>query len=218
MTERSNRGGFTLVEVLVALAITALLTMILYTSFSGLTGSAAALNRYSEKYRQIVLFMNQFSGDVTGAFYSRDLPYSNFSLTERNMAGESVSELSFVSFSHQFVSVDPGATDIIRVTYKPGIDDDGNIFIVREIEPNPQVPAYGDSMSETLLTGISSFRILAVTGEDTEDEEWEAESKLKLPDRIAVSIAFTDGGSVKKEFFIGLTKEVSRFWNSGRRR
>jgi prepilin-type N-terminal cleavage/methylation domain-containing protein len=217
MMKKAHKLGFTLIEVLVALAITSLLTVILYTSFTGLTTTAGALEGYSEKYRQIVLFMNQLSSDVTGAFYSAALPYADFSLTERNLGGESISELAFSCFSHQFIDIDPGGTDIVRVTYKPGMDDDGNIFVLREIEPNLQVPAYEETLSEPVLTDISSFLVRAVTGEDTEDEEWETKKKLKLPDRIRITVAFTDGRSFDKDFFIRLTGDVNRFGNSGKR-
>lgn len=217
MMKRRKESGFTLIEVLVALAITSLLTLILYTSFSGLTGSAGALEDYSEKYRQIVLFLNQLASDVTGTFYSTNLPFSDFSLTEKNLVGESVSELSFSCFSHQLIDIDPAGTDIIRVTYRPEIDDDGNIYVLREIEPNLQLPAYEGVLSEPVLTDISSFSIRAVTGEDTEDKEWESEKRMELPERISIFVAFTDGRSIEKDFFIRLTGDVSRFGNSGKR-
>lgn len=216
MNMRQNRG-FTLIELLVALAITSMLTLILYTSFSGLTGSAGALQDYSVRYRQTVLFLNQLANDISGAFYSPTLPFSDFSLTEKNMGGESISELSFSCFSHQFIDVDPRGTDIMRVTYRPDMDDDGKISIIREIDLNFQIPGYEETMKERFLTDIASFSVKAVTGEDTEDSEWKIGEKLKLPERLRVSIVFPNGRTLKEEFFLRLSGEVSKFGNSGKR-
>lgn len=217
MMYRLARNGFTLIEVLVALAITSVLTLILYASFSGLTGSSNALESYSLKNRQAVLFLNQMSNDMAGAFYSSALSYADFILTERNMAGENISQISFSCFSQQLIDIHRTATDIIKVTYRPEIDDEGNLFILREVQPNLQIPEYEETLTERVLTGISSFSINALTGEDTSDTEWDSRNKMKLPERIRVSVTFSDSRALSEEFFLRLSGNVSRFGNSGKR-
>ena len=61
---RGARGGFTLVELLVALAIFAILSAFAYRSLATLLDSREALERESRKWRDVALFVARVERDV----------------------------------------------------------------------------------------------------------------------------------------------------------
>ena len=61
---RSRAAGFTLVELLVALAIFAVITALSYRSLAALLDSREALEKDSRKWRDVALFVGRFERDV----------------------------------------------------------------------------------------------------------------------------------------------------------
>jgi general secretion pathway protein J len=67
---RARRGGFTLVELLVALAIFAILAAFAYRSLGAMLDSRVALERESRKWRDVTLFVGRLERDL-GAVLER---------------------------------------------------------------------------------------------------------------------------------------------------
>jgi general secretion pathway protein J len=68
---RRARAGFTLVELLVALAIFAILSAFAYRSLGTLLDSRAALERESRKWRDVALFVARIERDVQASLNRR---------------------------------------------------------------------------------------------------------------------------------------------------
>lgn len=220
MTRQRKDRGFTLVEILVALSITSLISLILLIAFSGITRSGKALKSYSERYRQSVMAMEQILRDFTGILYSTDAPFTHFSLTERNLGGEEASEISFSTFSLQFTKILPGGTDIIAVHYKPVLSDDGETLTVsRVVKINPQVDSFKETLEDDILRGISSFTIEASPLDSkAKEREWDSDARKAVPDKIAVTLAYPDGYTLTRTFYLPVGTASKDYLRSGRRK
>ncbi len=219
MISDRKKKGFTLIEILVALAITSMISLILLMAFTGITRSEGALKEYSARYRQAIMAMEQISRDVRGIFYSSQIPFSSFTLTEKNIGGSFNSAASFSSFSLQLTDVVPGGTDLISVRYRPVMDDEGeSISIIREISMNPQIPSFEEVLEEPILSGIEGFLIEALSGgENNGTREWDSAEKKSIPERVRITIRFTDGYFLDRTLYIPLGSAVEKSILSGKR-
>src|SRR3972149_4170501 len=68
----TKNNGFTLIEVLVAVALTALLLTALYSAFFSIAGAGATANKASVRYSQGGRFLDRFAIETRSAYYSRD--------------------------------------------------------------------------------------------------------------------------------------------------
>ncbi|RMG58525.1 MAG: prepilin-type N-terminal cleavage/methylation domain-containing protein [Deltaproteobacteria bacterium] len=217
---KGKRRGFTLVEILVALAVLSVLTLLLYLSFLSITNTSSAVEEYSKRTRILLHFLTTLERDLSGAFYTSSFPPARFSLSEVELGGERLSSLGFTAFTPDFSSVLEGATEITAIEYEPEIEENGETFrIVRKVTLNPHIPDYEREVSGTVLTGVRSFRVLAFDNRDDRDgaASWDTEGKRKLPWKVTVEVTLDDGLSVSRSFPLPLTGAVSTFFNSGRR-
>ncbi len=210
--------GLTLVEILVALAITAIVTAILYGSFDSISRTSSAIEEYSSKLREIVFFMDTLEKDISGAFFSSRAGFTHFELYEKDMAGTTGSELSFTTFNTSFLEIIDLSTDIVEVKYESELAEDGeSIIITRTVHLNPQIPSSEFSIKSPVLSGIRSFELEAIDDSGDEKKTWNSGETLKLPSKIRVKIELTDGYSLSRDIPIPLTGDAGEFINSGGR-
>ena len=74
MKRRAFARGFTLVELLVAVAVLAFVTMLLYGAFSGMKRSRDGLTRMQGRYREGRLALARFVRDLESAYISSHAP------------------------------------------------------------------------------------------------------------------------------------------------
>ena len=72
--KRRGSAGFTLVEVLVAVAILASISALIYGAFAGLKRSKEGIERVADRYREGRLALDQLSRDLQSAYLSLHSP------------------------------------------------------------------------------------------------------------------------------------------------
>jgi general secretion pathway protein J len=192
---RAAASGFTLIEVVMALAIFALMGGILYGAFS-LSHSAVEKSdtnaTRSQKQRAIA--------DLLGSYIRSAFPYHE-SPQDKTVyfAGES-SGLSFVSAYSQGM----GGRGMAKISISKDEDDTGlEVLKLAETVPVRIGADAGQSHTLVLLTNVREFR-LAYLDPQAEDEKWEdrwdGQDRGRLPRAVRLSYLDENGKEVRWTF------------------
>ena len=120
-TVKASSHGMTLLEVIVAVAIIAMVSVLIYGAFDGMMRGKRAVAETNQRYREWRLAIRRLSREIPSAFISGHVPY-NQSLIVRDtlFMGEKHSpadRLDFTSFSYRRVLRDVHETDQSELSY-----------------------------------------------------------------------------------------------------
>ncbi|MEP6943463.1 MAG: type II secretion system minor pseudopilin GspJ [Betaproteobacteria bacterium] len=190
---RARRRGFTLLEVLIALAIVATLAVLGYRALAAMSESETRLAAEAERWRTLDLFFARLEGDLRQAIpraarldQVREAPWlAGASDAEGNAA------LAFSRAGPEF-NVEPGSAGqrlqyrfregAIEVVYWPGYDR------VRAMVPTVYA----------LLNGVSRFRLAYLTKSGAWVENWPVSGESELPQAARVELVLANGESIQR--------------------
>ncbi|HEY2862751.1 MAG TPA: type II secretion system minor pseudopilin GspJ [Casimicrobiaceae bacterium] len=184
--------GFTLLEVLIAIAIVALLSLLGYRALASLSESESRLALEGTKWRTLDLFFSRLEGDLREAI---PRPARSGAVTEPSwLAGVDANGNGALAFSRagpEF-ALDPGSggqrlgyrlrNGNIEVLYWPGFDRP------RESEPAPY----------TLLSGVTQFRLTYLTASGRWIDSWPLPGEGDLPRAARVLITLSSGEEIQR--------------------
>ena len=176
-----RNSGFTLIEVLVAVALTAVLLAALYGAFFSIAGAGASANRASTRYAEAGRFLERFAIETRSAYYRRDNPYTLFEgeRTSRH------SEVAFTSFTFPLGSGDAPGSDLIAIRYS--IEKDGERrHLVKEVWS----PYTGGMMSFRAVEEIGDFEVSFF---NDWSKAWDAKLEGTLPKAVRVKLILSTG-------------------------
>jgi len=206
-----RRCGFTLFEILIAIAILAIVLTIAYSSFSALSGRIASAETTSRVYHIARITMDRMSMDLSNAYLKK-----NETETEQLFSFEYVpssdgltwNRFSFTSTAHMALRSDEQGLDLCRISYE-----------LRPEDENSDNKRYSLYRSDTalFLNGVaapaiqigSRFSRFEVLFFDTGDEPlsaWDSttgDHKNALPQRIVVSFTIEDEYGQEHDFSSG---------------
>ena len=129
---RNNRKGFTIVELVIVIAVIAVLAAVLIPTFSGITDKANKTARLQETRNAMVEYMTENDGYIaegTVFMYDDDTDYyfvySDGKLTERNASDVSVEGYVAVPLSSKVSVYELAPVDDEPVDDEPA-DDENN--------------------------------------------------------------------------------------------
>lgn len=128
MSRRASQRGLTLLEVLVAIGILALVGTLIYGAFDGMQRSRTGLARIDERYHQGRQALARMSRELQSAFLSLHQPqvYANSVRTTIFLGtdGGTSDRVDFTSFSHQRLMRNVHESDQNELSYFLGRDPD----------------------------------------------------------------------------------------------
>ena len=188
----ARRSGFTLLEVLIAIAIVALLALMGYRALAALSDSESRLSMEAARWRTLDLFFARLEADLREAV---PRPARNGSAREPawlavvDTAGNGA--LAFSRAGPEF-AIDPGSAGQrlgyrlrnggIEVLYWGGYDRP------RNSEPS----AY------TLLSGVVRFRLSYLTAAGRWVESWPLAGESDLPRAARVAVTLASGEEIER--------------------
>ncbi len=178
-----RNDGFTLVEVLVAIALTALLLTALYSAFFSIAGAGATANRASERYAEAGRFLERFAIETRSAYFMRGNPYTLFEgdRTRRH------SEVAFTSFTYPPALGDAPGSDLIAQRYS--VERDGEKkHLLKEVWS----PYTGGMMGFRALQDVGDFEVSFYNGKDWA-KAWDARLEGALPKAVRVKLTLSTG-------------------------
>lgn len=222
---RRSPRGFTLMEIMVAVSITALMGAMIAVSFNTSFNAKEVVEAEAERYRMIRVGMARMAREIGSAFVSdrydpRRFRDSNDRPT--NFIGER-DKLLFTTFAHQRLYTDAKESDQAVVEYSLQISTEresrGRQDLVRRVNPNVD-----DRMDRGGSTDVLIENVKRVEFEywDTDRKEWDdewdtrrSERKAILPTRVRINVVAADeeGKEVRysTQTRIMLNTELPRF-------
>jgi prepilin-type N-terminal cleavage/methylation domain-containing protein len=204
-TPTRRAAGFTLLEVLISLAILGFMLVIAWGTIISTTKAKRHFEAVQERYRNVRAAEARIERDLSMAFLtenedSTSVEKRSFFVGESSMSYDTV---RFATLAHQRLMADANESEQAYIHYFTGPDpDDKQLTHLyrretrRLANPNERwdtVP--GDT--DVLISGISKFKL---SYWNLADKEWEetwstlsADGKQgKLPDRVRITLAFED--------------------------
>jgi general secretion pathway protein J len=187
-----NRRGFTLLELLVALAIFSLLSVLGYRAVAALTASESQLSAEAQRWQALDALFARLEGDFRQAIPRaaregavRAAAWSG-TLDARNNAA-----LRFTRAGPEF-AVDPGsagqrigyrlAGDTLEVVYWPRVDN----------APGVTPAAYG------LVSGVASFRLDYLGTDGAWRDRWPILGEPEVPRGVRILLTLAGGERIER--------------------
>lgn len=215
-----SRGGFTLLEILLALSVLSIVLLLLLSAFTGAARVRETLSSRSREYRQIRLVLDRAGTDLMGAFATSAREESALSLREDQLSGMPAATLTFTAFRLPDGDGGHPPAEIVKIRYSPRIGADGvTLDLHREQSDLPFIENKIPLRESAVAKGLRGFRIELYDG-TTWVKEWPTggRSKTAMPKKAAVTLAGARGETYRREVNIPLAgQEGSMTW-SGRRR
>jgi general secretion pathway protein J len=188
----AKRSGFTLLEVLIAIAIVALLALMGYRALSALSESESRLSAEATRWRTLDLFFARLEADLREAVprparsgAAREAAW----LAAVDAAGNGA--LAFSRAGPDF-AIDPGSigqrlgyrlrNGSIEVLYWPGYDR----------------PRNGEPAAYALLSGVTQFRLSYLTGTGIWVDSWPIGGEADLPRATRVMVTLASGEEIER--------------------
>jgi general secretion pathway protein J len=194
MTTRATgaRRGFTLLEVLLAIAIVALIAALGYRALASLSDSETKLAAEATRWRTLDLFFSRLEGDLRQAMPraarlsdTREPPW---------LAGVDASGNSAIAFSRagpEF-ALEPRSAGQ-RLAYR---FNNGSVEVLYWASYDR--PRGLDPTAYTLLDGVSSFRLAYLTQGGAWADTWPRAGESELPRGVRVQLTLASGEAIER--------------------
>lgn len=201
MTRRESRG-FTLMEVMIGVAITALMGALVAASFQTGIQAKEVVEGEAEHYRMVRAAMNRMTREIGAAFVSDAYDarrYRDQSERPTNFIG-SRDRLLFTSLSHQRLYTDSKETDQVILEYSvknsPDREARNRDDLIRRANPLIEDRMERGGHEDILFEGIKEIEFAYWDSEKKEwDDEWDTrriERKAILPTRVRITLIAKD--------------------------
>ncbi|MFO0619022.1 MAG: type II secretion system protein GspJ [Polyangiaceae bacterium] len=197
IARRARARGLTLIEVIVALGIMALVSVVLYGAFDGMARTRTSLEKLGDRYQQGRSAISRISRELQSAFISLHEPL-DASLTTRKtlFVGRSdrpADRVDFTSFSHLRVNAETHESDQNELSYFGSPNPNGGVDLVRReskyIDADPQ---HG-GVVQVLAEDVQLFKLEYLDGVSGQwNTSWDTTqldlASLRLPAQIRVEL------------------------------
>jgi general secretion pathway protein J len=194
MTMRPERvcAGFTLIEVLLAVAILALIAVLGYRAVAALSGSETKLAAEATRWRTLDLFFARLEGDLRQAMprtarlsETREAAW----IAAADAAGNS--SLAFSRAGPEFTLEPRSAGQRLAYRYRDGAVD--VLYWASYDRPRGALPT-----AYTLLDGVARFQLAYLARDGTWADAWPRAGESELPRAIRVRLTLASGELIER--------------------
>ena len=167
MSGRSPRArsarGFTLVELLVAIVVLSLISVLIYNAFASMKRSREGIERVDDRYREGRLAMTRMTRELQSAYISLHAPLNASLLVQRTSfvgsTGTPADRLDFNSFSNRRMDKNSHISDQCELSYfgSPNPELSGVTDLARRISTSLDMEPKKGGRVEVLATDIDLF-------------------------------------------------------------
>jgi general secretion pathway protein J len=205
-----SAAGFTLMEVMIAVAIVSLMGGLIYGSFGPLLRAKEVIEAESEHYRALQVSLSRMSREASMAFISTAFDHARYR-DKHDMPTFFTGErdrLSFTAFAHQRRYKDAKESDQAIFEYKMGRDPNealgsrtGDVLMRREKAILDEEYSRG-GVEQVLSEDVKKLRFAYYDDQKHEwVEEWDTRrDRDRLPERVKITVVSTDETGKDREY------------------
>jgi general secretion pathway protein J len=195
---RSRARGLTLLEVMVAVAILAMLAVLTYGAFDGLSRGKKNLGRLNDRYHQGRAALSRLTIELSSAFLSMHQPLSEQQIRRLTIFagtnGSPADRIDFTSFSHRRLLRDSHESDQNELSYfgSPDPNVSGKMDLARRESPLIDLEPKRGGEVNVLVDDIDLFDVKYLdptTGLWT--DSWDSSQATGQPGRLPLQIKIT---------------------------
>lgn len=169
--------GFTLLEVLIAFAITCIVLAALYSTFFLSTKAVGAVDESLLKLQEARFVVDVMKRELESAVYRAGKDYAVFKIDDRDFYGKQASRLTFTAFS-------PSLPALSKISYF--VEENDKKLVLKKA----MISAYsrtGEAKPVELMEDIESFTVEAKIN-DKWVKTWDGALSSGLPEQIRISL------------------------------
>jgi general secretion pathway protein J len=195
------RRGFTLMEVMIAIAVLALIGAVTYKAFDGAYDLKSRVENAEDRDQAVRGALARIAREVSMTFLSEHYDKKRFRERPtffRLKDGRGEATLSITSFAHERLSVDAKESDEAVFEYKLERDESGNNVITRRVKPILDEDWERGGEKAVLAENVLRFSVEAWEPK-TRDwrPEWDSNSiqrtnSILIPPRVRIAITVKD--------------------------
>lgn len=202
--EKRIQRGFSLIEVMIAITVLALISGLLFTAFSSLKRSKEGVARVSERYREGRMAMGRITHELESAYTSKHLPIDLSLATQRTIfkakQDSPADRIDFNAFVNRRIDRDVPESDQAEVSYygEESPHEPGQIDLIRRINPRLDLEPTLGGLAQVLATDIDLFDLKFLDPLlGTWVEEWDTSTAVgqfeRMPLQVKIHLVLNGG-------------------------
>jgi len=192
---KPSRRGVTLVELMIAISVLAMISVLIYSAFSGMRTSRDGIQRLGDRYREGRIALARIARELSSAYISGHEPIDP-SLKVQQTAfvstqGTPADRLDFNSFAYRRLDRDVHESDQAEISYFGSTDPDQNgvTDLARRVSPILDLEPKTGGRVDVLATDIDLFDLEyldPLTG--LWEETWDTTSAIAQENRLPLQV------------------------------
>ncbi len=190
-----SRRGFTLIEVLISIAILAAITSLLFGAFAAMKRSKDGLTRVQDRQREGRLAMARITRELQSAYLSAHIPLNQALMVQKTIfkseRGTPADRLDFTAFANRRLDKNSHVSDQCELSYfgSPNPDGSGTTDLVRRIDTEIDLEPTRGGKVEVLATDIDLFDLQYLDAQTGQwQESWDTTQTTGQPDRLPLQV------------------------------
>ncbi len=193
--------GFTLVELLISLAVLSIIAAVSFTTFVSVRRASEIHRKNDEMLRELRSFLERLDVELSSAIYIKGDKSTLLVSKQKELGGFTTSDLVFTTISPR-TFLEPGSrSEIIRIEYEPAqnVEDTQELALKKRIYQNTLLPPESvEPFEYTVRNDFTSF-LFRFHSAGKWFDSWDTEKMNGLPDSI--ELTFSIGGRKFRELF-----------------
>lgn len=210
----TSSKGFTLVEILIAMFIFAIILSTIYTSYTGTFRIVDETESQANIYRMARIALDRISEDLASAYMPKeadklktgdsDEPRYVFAGEDKEIEGRSADSLRFISRAHIVFGEQDRVSATAEISYYVEENDEGDSFILYRTD-RPDFESMDEEATGGLIVceGLYSASFTYYDSEGEANENWDSTSdelKGKIPQTVSILLEFVNTSDPEKPF------------------
>jgi general secretion pathway protein J len=195
LLRRRGRFGFTLIEVLISIAILAAITSMLFGAFSALKRSKDGLGRLQDRQREGRLAMARITRELQSAYLSAHAPLNQAMIVQKTIfkseRGTPADRVNFTAFANRRLDRNSHVSDQCELSYygDTNPDNSGQTDLLRRIDTEIDLEPDKGGKVEVLATDIDMFDLQYLDAQSGQwQESWDTTQSTGQLDRLPLQV------------------------------
>jgi general secretion pathway protein J len=200
---RPGIRGVTLLEIIVSVAILAMVSLLIYGAFDGMSRAKRGVGEIDQRYREGRLAVRRLAREIPSAFLSAHQPLNQALIVRETLFvgenGTPADRLDFTSFSHRRTMRDAHESDQNELSYFGSRDPEvsGKVDLARREQPYIDLEADRGGAVQVLAEDIDLFNLdyldpLSGMWQDRWDSTSTTAQLGRLPLQVRVTLVLVD--------------------------